>query len=63
MKFHVPDMSCGHCTAVDMALKAIDPDARIDSDLTSKTVSIVSARDASTLQVALKDAGYPDTPA
>lgn len=32
MKFHVPDISCGHCTAaIDKALKAIDPDARVDT--------------------------------
>ncbi len=64
MKFHVPDMSCGHCVAaIDTALRAIDPDARVDSDLTSKTVTIMSAQDAATLQAALKEAGYPATPA
>lgn len=37
-KLHVPDISCGHCTAaVDKAVKAIDPDARIETDLSSKT--------------------------
>ena len=60
MKFHVPDMSCGHCVAaIDTALRVIDPDARVDSDLTSKTVTIMSAQDAATLQAALKEAGYP----
>lgn len=64
MKFHVPDMSCGHCTAaVDKAIKAIDPDATVDTDLTSKTVTIASAKDAAALQAALQDAGYPATPA
>jgi copper chaperone len=64
MKFHVPDMSCGHCTAaIEKALKTIDPDARVDTDLTSKTVMIASAKDAAALQTALKEAGYPATPA
>ncbi|SLN76432.1 heavy-metal-associated domain-containing protein [Roseisalinus antarcticus] len=64
MKFHVPDMSCGHCTAaIDKALKAIDPDARVDSDLTLKTVAVVSAQDAGAFQTALREAGYPGTPA
>lgn len=64
MKLHVPDMSCGHCTAaIDKALEAIDPDAKVDTDLTSKTISIVSAQDAATLQAALKRTGYPATPA
>lgn len=63
MKFHVPDMSCGHCTAaIDKAVKAADPDATVDSDLTSKTVTIASDKDAMTMQGALRDAGYPATP-
>lgn len=63
MKFHVPDMSCGHCTAaVDKALRAIDPIASIDIDLTSKTVKIASTKDGFALQAALNDAGYPATP-
>ena len=49
MKFHVPDMSCGHCTAaIEKALKTIDPDARVDTDLTSKTVTIASDRKSTT---------------
>lgn len=64
MKFHVPDMSCGHCTAaIHKALKAIDPDAKVDTDLPSKTVTIGSANDPDTIQAALKEAGYPATPA
>ncbi|MBF9019781.1 heavy-metal-associated domain-containing protein [Rhodobacterales bacterium HKCCA1288] len=64
MKFHVPDMSCGHCTAaIDKALKSIDPNARVDTDLTSKTVTVASAKDAAALQTALKEAGYPAIPA
>ncbi|MCE8008288.1 MULTISPECIES: heavy-metal-associated domain-containing protein [Rhodobacterales] len=64
MKFYVPDMSCGHCTAaIEKALKAIDPNATVDTDLTSKTVTVASAKDATALQVALKEADYPATPA
>lgn len=64
MKFHVPDMSCGHCTAsIDKALKAVDPEASVDADLASKTVTIASAKDAARLQAALEGAGYPATPA
>ena len=64
MKFHVPDMSCGHCSAaIDKALKAIDPHARVDTDLTSKTVTIATEKNVAALQAALKEAGYPATPA
>ncbi|SDC01193.1 heavy-metal-associated domain-containing protein [Ruegeria marina] len=62
MKFHIPDMSCSHCTAaIDKALKAIDPDAKVDSDLTSKTITITSGKDAAALRAALTDAGYHAT--
>lgn len=64
MKFNVPDMSCGHCTAaIDKAVKAIDPAADVSSDLPSRTVTVISAQDAATVQAALRDAGYPATPA
>ncbi len=64
MKFHVPDKSCGHCTAaIDKALKSVDPDAGVDTDLTLKTVTIASSKDAAALQLALNEAGHPATPA
>ena len=63
MKFIVPDMNCGHCTAsVDKALRALDPSAKVDIDLASKTVTVASAKDSSSLQAALSEAGYPATP-
>ena len=62
MKFHVPDMSCGHCSAaIDKAVKAIDPTAQIDADIKAKTVSVVSTQAAPALQAALSEAGYPAT--
>lgn len=63
MNFHVPDMSCGHCTAaIEKALKAVDAKAIIDTDLESKTVIVDSREDAATLQSALSEAGYPASP-
>lgn len=64
MKFNVPDMSCGHCTAaIDKALRSADPDADVTTDLNDKTVSVTSSKDAQALMAVLKDAGYPATPA
>lgn len=64
MKFNVPDMSCGHCTAaIDKAVKAIDPAAEVSTDLPSRTVTVVSTQDAASVRAALRDAGYPATPA
>jgi len=60
MKFHVPDMSCGHCTAtIEKGVKAADATARVASDLASKTVEITSTLDAPALQKVLADVGYP----
>jgi len=41
MKFHVPDMSCGHCVAtIEKALKAKDPTATLRTDLKARTAEI-----------------------
>ena len=63
MKFNVPDMSCGHCAAaIEKAVKSVDPDASVEADLASRTVTIASAKDPAWLQGALREAGYPATP-
>ena len=62
-RFHVPDMSCGHCTAsIETALKALDPEARVACDLSARTVSVQSARPDPDLVAAMKDAGYEAEP-
>ena len=64
MKFQVPDMSCGHCTAaIEKALKAADPKAEVSTDLDAKTVTVVSSLDTAVLQTTLENAGYPAKPA
>jgi copper chaperone len=63
MKFHVPDMSCGHCrTSIEKAVAAADPAARVKFDQPGRRVEIDSARDADAMRAALKDAGYDATP-
>jgi copper chaperone len=64
MKFQVPDMSCGHCTAaIEKALKTADPKAEVHTDLEAKTVTVVSSLDTAVLQTTLENAGYPAKPA
>ncbi|BBU53874.1 heavy-metal-associated domain-containing protein [Mameliella alba] len=64
MKFHVPDMSCGHCTAtIEKALGAVDTKAVVTTDLETRTVKIVSSLDPADVQAALEGAGYPASPA
>ncbi|MCK0166195.1 cation transporter [Jannaschia sp. S6380] len=64
MRFHVPDMSCGHCrTSIEKAVAAADPAARVTFAPEDRMVEIDTARDADAMRAALKDAGYDVAPA
>lgn len=64
MKFAVPDMSCGHCVStITKAVKALDANAAVMTDLAAKTVSIETSAPAPAVSKALDEAGYPNTPA
>ncbi|MDX1779853.1 MAG: heavy-metal-associated domain-containing protein [Thalassovita sp.] len=59
MKFNVPDMSCGHCTAaITKAIKALDGNAEVGCDLSSRSVTVKTVLDEKTVGAAIKDAGY-----
>lgn len=59
MKFYVPDMSCGHCTAaITKEITALDPAARVTPDLTSRTVDVETAQTDDAVAQAIKTAGY-----
>lgn len=59
MKFYVPDMSCGHCTAaITKEIAALDPAARVTPDLTSRTVDVETAQTDDAVAQAIKTAGY-----
>ncbi len=59
MRFHVPDMSCGHCTAaIEKAVKTSDPAAEVQTDLPAHTVRVESALSPDAVQDAIKMAGY-----
>jgi len=63
MKFAVPDMSCGHCTAaIEKAVSAVDQSATIVCDLPTHTVTIDSTTPQDRLIDVLKAAGYDATP-
>lgn len=62
MKFNVPDMSCGHCTAaIDKAVKAADAGADLEFDLDAHTVTVESSLDEAALAAILEKEGYPAT--
>lgn len=60
IQFKLPSMTCGHCAGrVQAALRAADPDGRIEIDLAARTVSVDADADRETLARALAEAGYP----
>jgi copper chaperone len=62
MKFNVPDMSCGHCTAsIKTAITALDKDAMMDINIDAKTVGIESQKSAAEIMDALDRIGFPAT--
>ena len=58
--FQVDDMTCGHCAhAIEQAIRALDPGARVSVDLSTKRVSVSgTAASAAAIAAALTDAGY-----
>jgi copper chaperone len=63
MKFHVPEMSCGHCTAaITREIKKLDPAAKVETDLASRTVDVDTAQPTSAVMDAIKAAGYEPAP-
>ena len=62
--FHVPDMSCGHCTAkIEKSVQDTDPTALLDFDLDNRRVEIDSADGHDILLAAIKAAGFDASPA
>ena len=64
MRFHVPDMSCGHCTAaITREIQKLDPSAKVEADLDSRIVDVDTSQAASAVEDAIKAAGYETNPA
>ena len=59
-KFHLPDMSCGHCVAtVTRAVQALDPAAGVEIEREPRLLRVNSVRSRDELARALEEAGYP----
>jgi copper chaperone len=62
MKFSVPDMSCGHCTAtIEKSIKAFDQAATVACDTDNRLVEVTSTLCAEAQAAAIKVAGYDAT--
>ena len=61
-RFDVPEMSCGHCTAaIEKAIKAIDPTAKVTCDTDARKVDVESILNPRALTEAIRSAGYDVT--
>ena len=59
MKFSVPDMSCGHCTAsIENAIKQADPAATVACDLPARSVEVTSALSSEAIANTLDEIGF-----
>ena len=59
MKFSVPKMSCGHCTAaIEKSIAQADPSASVTCDLPSHSVSVTSGKSVAEIAAAIRGAGY-----
>lgn len=59
LKLKVPDMSCGHCvSAIEKAVKSIDPAARVVVDLGSSTVAVETKANETAICDVIRSAGY-----
>ncbi|WP_323804434.1 heavy-metal-associated domain-containing protein [Sulfitobacter litoralis] len=63
MKFHVPGMSCGHCTAtITKEIEVLDPAAEVSTDLDARTVEVTTSQTDEAVIEAIKSAGYEAAP-
>jgi copper chaperone len=58
--FDVVDMTCGHCVStITQAVKAVDPQARVQVDLAAHRVMVDQGQaDVQTLRKAISEVGY-----
>lgn len=60
IEFNVEAMSCGHCISmVTKAVKSVDPQAKVEVDLSAHKVRVETQEDREAIAGALADAGYP----
>jgi copper chaperone len=60
MELHIDNMACGGCAkSVTKAIQSVDPQAKVDIDLATRTVTVVSDRAPETLIGVLDEVGDP----
>lgn len=60
LQFRLPDMTCCHCVStLTKTCKEVDPAARVQLDLSAKTVTVETSEPRGEFAEALAAAGYP----
>ena len=63
MKFHVPEMSCSHCTAaITKEISSLDPGAEVSADPETHIVELTTSQSEAAVIGAIKSAGYEAAP-
>jgi copper chaperone len=59
MRFHIENMTCGHCErSIRKAIAALSPQDKVAIDLRGKIVDIEGTASAARIVAALADEGY-----
>jgi copper chaperone len=59
MQFHTDDMTCGGCVrAIERAVTAVDPAARLSADLADHRVEITTDQPRDRIAAAIEAAGF-----
>lgn len=57
--FHIPDMTCGGCArSISAAIRALDAEARVETDIPARRIGVDSRESRSALAAAIREAGY-----
>ena len=60
MEFHIDKMHCGGCArGVTAAIRSVDPNAKVDVVLDTRTVEVESAEPREAFLPVLEQAGFP----
>lgn len=62
MQFHIERMNCGGCAkTITNAILSLDENAKVETDMVSKTVTVDSSAGRGDVGKALAAVGYPAT--
>lgn len=59
IRFEIPGMTCGGCTrSITSAIQGIDAQAKVETDIPGRHVTVESSADSASLIAAIQEAGY-----